>query len=57
LRQLSRADRAGCVCFDARCSDIELYARALEARVRARATIGRCLSTIAGFYRYAERKA
>lgn len=40
-----------------RCSDIELYARALEARGRARATIGRRSSTIAGFYRYAERKA
>jgi site-specific recombinase XerD len=32
---------------------IELYARELEDLGRAPATIGRCLSTLAGFYRYA----
>ncbi|MBW3613926.1 MAG: tyrosine-type recombinase/integrase [Actinobacteria bacterium] len=39
--------------FDVHRSDIELYARELEELGRARATIGRRLSTIAGFYRYA----
>ena len=39
--------------FGARCADIELFARDLEARGRARATITRRLGTVAGFYRYA----
>jgi integrase/recombinase XerD len=39
--------------FRARCADIELFARDLQARGRARATITRRLCTIAGFYRYA----
>ncbi len=39
--------------FDVHRSDIELYARELEERGKARATIGRRLSTITGFYRYA----
>jgi integrase/recombinase XerD len=39
--------------FTARRPDIECFARDLEARGRARATITRRLSTIAGFYRYA----
>ena len=39
--------------FGARRADIELFARDLEARGRARATITRRLCTIAGFYRYA----
>ena len=39
--------------FQARRADIELFARDLEARGRARATITRRLSTVAGFYRYA----
>jgi hypothetical protein len=39
--------------FAARRADIELFARALEARGRARATITRRLCTVAGFYRYA----
>ncbi len=39
--------------FDARRADIESFARDLEARGRARATITRRLCTIAGFYRYA----
>jgi integrase/recombinase XerD len=39
--------------FQARRADIELFARDLEARGRARATITRRLCTVAGFYRYA----
>src|SRR6202042_2901370 len=39
--------------FAARRADIECFARDLEARGRARATVTRRLSTIAGFYRYA----
>jgi integrase/recombinase XerD len=39
--------------FGARRADIELFARDLEARGRARATITRRLCTVAGFYRYA----
>ena len=39
--------------FQARRADIELLARDLEARGRARATITRRLCTVAGFYRYA----
>src|SRR6266480_3235473 len=39
--------------FGARRADIECFARDLEARGRARATVARRLCTIAGFYRYA----
>jgi integrase/recombinase XerD len=39
--------------FHARRADIECFARDLEARGRARATVTRRLCTIAGFYRYA----
>jgi integrase/recombinase XerD len=39
--------------FQARRADIECFARDLEARGRAPATITRRLCTIAGFYRYA----
>src|ERR1051326_6119148 len=39
--------------FAARRADIECFARDLEARGRARATITQRLCTIAGFYRYA----
>ena len=39
--------------FQARRADIEYFARDLEARGRARATITRRLCTVAGFYRYA----
>jgi site-specific recombinase XerD len=39
--------------FAARRPDIECFARDLEARGRARATVTRRLCTIAGFYRYA----
>ena len=38
--------------FDVHRAEIELYARQMEELGRARATIGRRLSTIAGFYRY-----
>jgi Phage integrase, N-terminal SAM-like domain len=41
--------------FAVRRADIEGYARDLEARGRARATVTRRLCTIAGFYRYAPR--
>src|SRR5712672_4484962 len=39
--------------FAVRRADIEGFARDLEARARARATVTRRLCTIAGFYRYA----
>ena len=39
--------------FSARRADIESFARELEARGRARATVTRRLSTIAGFCKYA----
>jgi integrase len=39
--------------FQAHRADIECFARDLEARGRARATITRRLCTVAGFYRYA----
>lgn len=39
--------------FCARRADIECFARYLEARGRARATIARRLGTVTGFYRYA----
>jgi integrase/recombinase XerD len=39
--------------FQARRADIECFARDLEARGRAQATITRRLCTVAGFYRYA----
>jgi len=39
--------------FQARRADIEWFARDLEARGRARATVTRRLCVIAGFYRYA----
>ncbi|HEY1701940.1 MAG TPA: site-specific integrase [Trebonia sp.] len=39
--------------FEARRADIETFARELEDKGRARATVTRRLSTIAGFYKYA----
>jgi integrase len=42
--------------FGARRADIEGYARWLEDQGRARATVARRLSTVAGFYRYAEEE-
>jgi len=41
--------------FDVRRADIECFARNLEGLGRARATVARRLSTVAGFYRYAEQ--
>jgi hypothetical protein len=40
-------------CCPVHCADIEGFARDLEAKGRARATVTRRLCTIAGFYRYA----
>jgi site-specific recombinase XerD len=42
--------------FGAHRVDIECFARGLEARGRARATVARRLCTITGFYRYAEEE-
>jgi integrase/recombinase XerD len=54
LRQFSGwCDQHGLHLFQARRPDIECFARDLEARGRARATVTRRLCTIAGFYRYA----
>jgi site-specific recombinase XerD len=39
--------------FSVRRADIEMFARELEAKGRARATVTRRLCTIAGFYKYA----
>jgi site-specific recombinase XerD len=54
LRQfVTWCDSEGLRLFDAHRSDIERFARQLEERGRARATVARRLCTIAGFYRYA----
>jgi integrase/recombinase XerD len=54
LRQFTTWCRARSLpLFAVRRADIETFARDLEARGRARATVTRRLSTIAGFYRYA----
>ena len=54
LRQFTTWCRArSLVLFAVRRADIESFARELEARGRARATVTRRLCTIAGFYRYA----
>jgi integrase/recombinase XerD len=54
LRQFSGwCGQHGLHLFQARRPDIECFARDLEARGRARATVTRRLCTIAGFYRYA----
>jgi integrase/recombinase XerD len=42
--------------FDVRRVDIECFARDLEERGNARATIARRLCTVVGFYRYAEEE-
>jgi hypothetical protein len=53
LRQLTTWCRARSLSlFAVRRADIEGFARDLEARGRARATVTRRLCTIAGFYRY-----
>jgi integrase/recombinase XerD len=54
LRQFTTWCRARSLAlFAVRRADIEGFARDLEAKGRARATVTRRLSTIAGFYRYA----
>jgi integrase/recombinase XerD len=54
LRQFAQwCDDQGLHLFAARRADIECFGRDLEARGRARATVSRRLSTVAGFYRYA----
>jgi integrase/recombinase XerD len=54
LRQFTTWCRARSLnLFAVRRADIEGFARELEARGRARATVTRRLCTIAGFYRYA----
>jgi hypothetical protein len=54
LRQFTTWCRARSVAlFAVRRADIESFARELEARGRARATVTRRLCTIAGFYKYA----
>jgi integrase/recombinase XerD len=54
LRQFTAWCRARSLALSAvRRADIETFARDLEARGRARATVTRRLCTIAGFYRYA----
>jgi len=54
LRQFTTWCRARCLgLFAVRRADIESFARELEARGRARATVTRRLCTIAGFFRYA----
>jgi site-specific recombinase XerD len=54
LRQFSGWCRARSLpLFSVRRADIETFARELEARGRARATVTRRLCTIAGFYKYA----
>lgn len=54
LRQFASWCHQHQVClFQARRAGIEYFARDLEARSRARATIIRRLCTVAGFYRYA----
>jgi integrase/recombinase XerD len=54
LRQFTTWCQARCLAlFAVRRSDIESFARDLEAKGRARATVTRRLCTIAGFYRYA----
>ena len=42
--------------FQARRADIEEFARELERRGRARATVARRLCTVTSFYRYAEEE-
>jgi len=54
LRQfVNWCERHGLRLFSVRRADIECFGRDLEAKGRARATVARRLSTVAGFYRYA----
>jgi site-specific recombinase XerD len=57
LRQfVGWCDQQGLPLFSARRADIECYARGLEGRGLARATVARRLCTVSGFYRYAEEE-
>ena len=57
LRQfVTRCDQHQLGLFYARRADIERYARTLEERGLARATVARRLCTVAGLYRYPEEK-
>jgi integrase/recombinase XerD len=57
LRQfVAWCEQRGLRLFEARRADIECFARDLEERGRARATVVRRLCTVAGFYRYAEQE-
>jgi site-specific recombinase XerD len=57
LRQfLAWCDQHQLSLFGARRADIECYARCLEGRGLARATVSRRLCTVAGLYRYAEEE-
>jgi len=54
LRQFfAWCDSVGLAIFEAKRPHLELWARSMEERGLARATIGRRLSTVAGFYRIA----
>jgi site-specific recombinase XerD len=54
LRQFfTWCDSVGLAIFEAKRPHLELWARSMEERGLARATIGRRLSTVAGFYRIA----
>ena len=58
LRQFSTWCRARSLAlFAVRRADIESFARELEARGRARATVTRRLGIIAGFYKYASKRS
>lgn len=57
LRQfVTWCDQHDLALFSVRRADIECYARNLEERGRARATVARRLCTVTGFYRYAEEE-
>ncbi len=57
LRQFAECcDEHGLSLFEVRRVDIECYARTLEERGRARATVARRLGTVTDFYRYAEEE-
>jgi integrase/recombinase XerD len=53
---VSWCDGHGLDLFQVRRADIEEFARELERRGRARATVARRLCTVASFYRYAEEE-
>jgi integrase/recombinase XerD len=54
LRQFTTwCHQRGLQLFEVRRADVEMFARDLEARGRARSTVSRRLATIAGLYKYA----